>query len=38
MIVKPIMKDIKTVAIMGSGAVGSYFIWGLSESWEKISG
>jgi len=25
------MKEIKTVAVMGSGAVGSYFIWGLSE-------
>ncbi|MCD7982283.1 MAG: 2-dehydropantoate 2-reductase [Clostridiales bacterium] len=31
MSVKPSMKDIKTVAIMGSGAVGAYFIWGLSE-------
>ena len=25
------MKEIKTVAILGSGAVGAYFIWGLSE-------
>ncbi|MCC8152279.1 MAG: 2-dehydropantoate 2-reductase [Lachnospiraceae bacterium] len=25
------MRKIKTVAVMGSGAVGSYFIWGLSE-------
>lgn len=25
------MREIKTVAVMGSGAVGSYFIWGLSE-------
>ncbi len=25
------MKKIKTVAVMGGGAVGAYFIWGLSE-------
>ena len=25
------MKEIKTVAILGSGAVGAYFIWGLSK-------
>lgn len=25
------MKEIKTVAILGSGAVGAYFIWGLSR-------
>lgn len=25
------MKEIKTVAILGAGAVGAYFIWGLSE-------
>ncbi|MCD7922117.1 MAG: 2-dehydropantoate 2-reductase [Clostridiales bacterium] len=25
------MGEIKTVAVMGSGAVGAYFIWGLSE-------
>ena len=26
-----VMKEIKTVAILGSGAVGAYFIWGLSK-------
>ena len=25
------MKEIKTVAVLGSGAVGAYFIWGLSK-------
>ena len=25
------MKEIKTVAVLGSGAVGAYFIWGLSQ-------
>jgi len=32
---EPIMRKIKTVAVMGSGAVGSYFIWGLSEKLGK---
>ena len=29
---------IKTVAIIGAGAIGSYFIAGLTESWEMICG
>ena len=29
------MKEIKTVAILGSGAVGAYFIWGLSKKLGK---
>ncbi|MCH5209226.1 MAG: ketopantoate reductase family protein [Oscillospiraceae bacterium] len=29
------MKEIKTVAILGSGAVGAYFIWGLSQKLAK---
>ena len=30
-----VMKEIKTVAILGSGAVGAYFIWGLSKKLGK---
>ena len=31
---------IKTVAVLGAGAVGSYVIWGLSrrkEFWQRVS-